>query len=118
MIRLHMLYNQIIRLPAAKYGRYVIQPFMRKIAVNRIHHRNLLIQNHIGIVSHAIWHHILPFKQIHFMVVHTHITDVLCNLHIPSPLCFIYSISLKKSSSSPQDQTLIRIILQTLEKVY
>ena len=43
MVRLHMLHNQIIRLTVLQHCCQIIQPFMRKIAVHRIHNGNLLI---------------------------------------------------------------------------
>ncbi len=82
MVRLHMLHNQVIRLAAVQHGGQVIHPFVGKITVNRIHNRNFFIQNHVGIVGHPIRHHILPLEQIHLMIVHANIANILANFHL------------------------------------
>ena len=81
MVRLHVLHNQVIRLPAFQCRFQVALPFLHKMTVSRIHHRDLFIQDHIGIVCHAFRHDIHAFKKIDFMIVHTDITDILCHIH-------------------------------------
>ena len=79
MIRLHVLHHQIVRLPAIQHSGDVTQPFLPKTGIHRVHHGDLLIQNHIGIVSHAIGHHILALEQVNLVVIHAHIADIIGN---------------------------------------
>ena len=62
MIRLHVLRHEIIGRSAAERAGKILQPLGGKMPVRRIHHRDLLVQNHIGIVAHAVRHFILPFE--------------------------------------------------------
>ena len=86
MVRLHMLNNQIIRLSALEHILDVVQPFMGEILVHRIHDRDLFVQNHVGIVGHAIGNPVLTLKQVHLMIIDTHIANIIRNVHNPSPL--------------------------------
>ena len=81
MIRLHMLYHQIVRLSAAQHICHIVQPFMGKMDIHCIHHRDLLIQDDVGIVSHAVRHHVLPLKQIYLMIIDPDIPDIIGYLH-------------------------------------
>ena len=61
------------------------RPGVREMPVRGIRHRDLFVQNHIGIVCHALRHDVHPLKQVDLMIVHPDIPDVLCYLnHIPS----------------------------------
>ena len=62
MIRLHMLHDQIIRLPPIQYGGQVLHPFIAEPCVHGVHNRNLFIHNHIRIVCHPMGHGILALK--------------------------------------------------------
>ena len=86
MVRLHMLHHQIIRLPAPQNGLNVIQPLVGKVLVHGVHDGDLVVQDHIGIVSHAVGHPVLPLKQVHLVVVHAYITDIIGNKHRIDPL--------------------------------
>ncbi len=81
VIRLHMLYNQIIRLSPAQLCLKIVHPFMCKIAVNRVHNGNLLVKNQIRIIRHAVRDDVLSLKQINIMVVDADIAYVLCDFH-------------------------------------
>ena len=86
VIRLHVLDDQIVRLPAAENGGDVVQPFMGKMNVNCIHNGCFLVHDHIGIIGHSIGNHILAFKKVYLMVVYTHIFDRISNsIHMFSP---------------------------------
>ena len=95
VIGFHVLHNEIIRLAAAQSLAEIIQPLMRKIAIDRIHDRDFLIQNDIRIVRHAIRHAILPFKQVYPMVIHANILYVFRKIHVSLPI-------VKKRGYKPQ----------------
>ena len=82
MIRFHMLYDQIIRFPPIQYPIQVIQPFVFEIRIYRIHNCDLLIQDHIRIISHSIWYCVLSLEQIYLMIIYSCVLDTFCNLHI------------------------------------
>ena len=44
-----------------------------------IHYGNLLVQDHISIVCHAVGNNVLPLKKVNFPVVDTDVADVLCH---------------------------------------
>ncbi len=93
MVRLHMLYHQIVRPAPLQSPLQILQPLLPKSGVHRIHHRHLLIQDHIGIIRHSIGHLVLPLKQIHLMVIDPHIYNTLRHLHSYILLStFIYPI--------------------------
>ena len=54
---------------------------MGEMLIHGIHHRDLLIQNHIGIIGHTVGNHILAFKKVNLMIVDTHIADIFRNFH-------------------------------------
>ena len=84
MVRLHVLHHQIIQLPGPQHSGNVFQPLLPEVLIHGVHHGYLLIQNHIGIVRHAIGHHILSLEQIHLMVVHADIANIIGN-HLYEP---------------------------------
>ena len=81
MVGLHVLHNQIIGLALTQRLVQIVQPLKLKVAVNRIHHGDFLVTDHIGVVCHAVGNHILTLKQVDFVVVHTNIDDVVCHFH-------------------------------------
>ena len=42
---------------------------------------NLIVQDHIRIVRHALGHNVLALKKIDFVIVYTNIPNVFCDLH-------------------------------------
>ena len=84
MIRLHVLHHQVVRLPAAQHGLDILQPLLAEARIHRVHHGNLVIHNHIGIICHAIGHQVLALEQIHPVVIHAHIANIIGNHCIPS----------------------------------
>ena len=85
MVGFHMLDNQVIRLASAKSFRHIVQPLMGKMNVHRVHHGDLVVQQHIGIVGHAVRNDILSLEQVYLMVIHANILDILCYLHHNPP---------------------------------
>ena len=92
MIRLHVLHDQIIRLSFAKHLTNMLKPLAGKVPVHAVHHRDLLIDDRVGIVGHAVWHGILPLKQVDFMVVHTDVPNVVCNVHLLHSSCIPFAL--------------------------
>ena len=89
MIRFHMLYNQVIRFAAIQNLLQVIEPFVRKVCVYRIHDCHFLIKDHVGIIGHAVWNLILSLEKVYLMVVYTCIFDGICDFHMISPSLFV-----------------------------
>ena len=81
MIRLHMLDDQIIGIFSVQRVLDIVQPFVGKRGVNRIHNGYFLVYNYVRIVGDSVWNTILAFKQIRFSVVHAYVTDIVGNSH-------------------------------------
>ena len=88
-----MLDNQVIRLAGPQSCLYVVQPFMGKAGIHGVHDSRLFIQDDIGIISHAVFYDILAFKEIDFMVIDTHVFNIVCNFHLLyTPLLFNFIV--------------------------
>ena len=61
--------HKIIRRSAAKLPFQIGIPFLRFMNVNRIHDRNLFIQNNIGVIGNTVRNRILALKQIDFLII-------------------------------------------------
>ena len=81
VIRLHVLYDQIVWFAAIQDLIQIIQPFMGKICIYSVHNCNFFIQDHIGIVCHSIWYFILAFEKVHLVIVYACVFDGICDLH-------------------------------------
>ena len=81
MVRLHVLDDQVIRLFPFQCSFQVAHPLLHEVPVRRIHYGHFLIQDHIGIVSHAFRHDIHSLEQIDLMIVYADIADILCHIH-------------------------------------
>ena len=92
VVRLHVLYYEIIRCLAAKSFAYIIEPLLFEAGIDCIHNRSFFINDCIGIICHAVWHDVLSFKKVYFMVVNADINDVVCNFHIRFPFFVLYYI--------------------------
>ena len=69
MVGLHMLHHQVVGLAAAQGVFNVLEPFAGLLLVDGVHDGDLVVENHIGIVAHAVGHHILTLEEIHLVVV-------------------------------------------------
>ena len=87
VVRLHVLHDQVIRRASAERLSDMLQPFPGKMPVHAVHHRDLSIHNRVGVVRHAVWHGVLPLKQIDFMVVDADVPDVACLVHVHHSSC-------------------------------
>ena len=76
-----MLNDEIIRLSAVKYIGKIIEPFMTKTCVNRIHNGNFIINDNIRIICHSVFNNVLTLKKVDIMVINTNVFNVLCNIH-------------------------------------
>ena len=85
VIRLHVLHDEVIRLPAVQRGFQIIQPLFGEILIHRVHNGDLFIQNDIRIVSHAVGDGVLSLKQVDFMVIYTNVANIVGNGHSASP---------------------------------
>ena len=81
VVRLHMLNHQEVGLPAGQSLFHIVQPLMGEVCIHGVHDGHLLVQNGVGIVSHAVRHHILALKEVHFMVVDADIANIVGNKH-------------------------------------
>ena len=88
VIRLHVLHHQIIRRPAAQYMGQVVQPFIGKAGIHRVHHGDLLIQNDIGVIRHTVGNNVFTLEKINPVVIDTDIFHIIGNKHSLLPFCF------------------------------
>ena len=82
MIGLHVLYYEIIRLPAVESLLEIVEPFVCEVRVNGVHDRDLVVLDEIRVVSHAVFNAVLPLEQIDLSVVYSDVGDVVGNLHL------------------------------------
>ena len=81
MVGLHVLHDQVVGLSALQGGGEVVQPLVGEFGIHRVHHGDLLVPDHIGVVGHAVGHHILPLEQVHLVVVYAYIQNIVGDLH-------------------------------------
>ena len=62
MIGFHMLDDQKIGRAAVKHRSHIGHPFLTECRIDRIHDRDALAADDVGVVSHAIRHDVLPFE--------------------------------------------------------
>ena len=82
VVRLHVVSHQIVWLATIEGGLQVCLPLFALATVGSIHDRDLLIINEIGIITHALRHHILAFKQIDVKIINTDVLNGITNHHI------------------------------------
>ena len=76
-----MLYYQIIRFRTVQDSGYIFKPFIFEISIYGIHNCNFFVQDHIGVVGHAVWHFVLAFKKVNLMIINAYIFDSICDFH-------------------------------------
>ena len=81
MVRLHVVDHQIVGGPALQDLGQVLHPGLQEIFVHGIHDGDLLVQDRVGIVGHAVGDDVLAFEQIHLVVVHADVFDTVSNKH-------------------------------------
>ena len=73
VIRFHMLHDKVIGFTFADSRRNVCQPLVCEMPIHSVHHSDFVAGNDVTVVRHAVWHAVLSFKQIYFVVVYTYI---------------------------------------------
>ena len=81
MVGLQVMNDQVIRLTAVQGLLHVGHPLVGGTAVHGIHDGDFVIQNDIGIVRHTVRYNILTFKQVDFVVIYSHIANIICDFH-------------------------------------
>ena len=75
MVGLHVLDHQVIRLTARQGFVDVFEPLGSLLLVDGVHDGHLLVQNHIGVVAHAVGHDVLSLKEVYLVVVGADVDD-------------------------------------------
>ena len=80
MVRFQVMNHQVVRLATSESCFQIGEPLAHLVRIDRIRHGNLFVYNHIGIVRHALGHHILTFEQINVAIVDTDILDIFAKI--------------------------------------
>ncbi len=70
VVRLHVLHDQIVHLPALRRAADVLQPFRAERRVHRVEHGDFLVFQHVRIIRHALRHGELALEKVNLPVVH------------------------------------------------
>ena len=82
VIGLHMVNDQVVGRATVEHGLEVTQPLVNKMSVDSICNSHFIGKNHIAVVRHAVFTHvILALKQIDVVIVDANVADILGNLH-------------------------------------
>ena len=81
MVRLHMLYDEIIRSTSLQNLLDIIKPLMSKICIYSVHNCYFFIKNNIRIIGHSVWNFILSFEKVYLVIVYAYIFDGICYFH-------------------------------------
>ena len=73
MVGLHVLNHQIVGLTACQGLFHIAQPLSGLGCVDGVHNGDLLVQDHIRVIGHAVGHNILTLKQVYLMVIGAYI---------------------------------------------
>ena len=79
--------DQVVRLAALQDGLDVIQPLVGEVLVHGVHDGDLLVDDGIGIVGHAVGYDVLTLEEVHLVVVNADLLDVVGDMHSHSPCC-------------------------------
>ena len=85
MVRLHVLDDEVVGLAASERVLQIVQPLMGEMLVHGVHDGHLLVQNNVGVVTHAVGDLVLALEQVHLVIVHAHVQNIACNLHSHAP---------------------------------
>ena len=81
MVGLHVLDDQIIGSTSRERICDIAEPYVSESCVDTVHDRDLLVDDRIRIISHAVRDGVLSFKEIDLTIIHTYVSDVICNVH-------------------------------------
>ena len=79
MIRLHVVHDQEVRLPAVERLADVAEPGAAEMSIYRVQHGDLLIQDRIGVVAYAFRDGVQPLEQVDGMVIDAQVADIISN---------------------------------------
>ena len=71
MVGLHVLHDKIIGRATVQSDRDVFKPLGAEGSIDGIHHRDFFVDNDVRVVCHAVFHDVLPLKQVKVSIVHT-----------------------------------------------
>ena len=77
MVRLHVVYHEIVGGFAARRRLDVLQPFAAKAGIDGVHHRRLRVIDEVAVVRHAARHGVLPLEKVDLVVVHSNVDNVI-----------------------------------------
>ena len=77
MVRLHVLDDEIVRLPTGQGVLQIVQPLVGEMLVHGVHDGHLLVQDQIGVVAHAVGDLVLALEQVHLVIVYADVQDIL-----------------------------------------
>ena len=93
MIGLHVLHDQVIGGAISQRIADVVQPFVGKGRVHRIHDGNKVVKDRVGVVAHTVGYAVLTLKQVDLAVVYADVLNVLGDVHMEDLLYRYYIIS-------------------------
>ena len=76
MVAFHVLDDEVVRFAVAEDLGDISEPLLCKMLVDSVHDDDLLVDDDIRVVCHAVRDDILTFEEVDFMVVDTNIFDV------------------------------------------
>ena len=82
VVGLHVLYHQVVRGASAQLGLDLAQPLVAKALLDAVHDSDLLVDDEVGIVCHAVGHLVHSLEEVDVVVVDAHVEDVARNLHV------------------------------------
>ena len=92
VVRFHVLHHQVIRAHAPQRQLDVLQPLIGLSLIDGIHDRDLIIDDRIRVVGHAVRNDVLTLEQVDVVIVGTDIDDGVGNVSVHTFLLY-YSIS-------------------------
>ena len=54
---------------------------MGEAGIHRVHNGDQIVQDHVGIIGHAVGNNVLTLKEVNGMIVDTDVTDISSDLH-------------------------------------
>ena len=75
MIRLQVMYHQIVRLPAVQSFSDIVKPQGGLAGIYGIDYGELLVVNEIRIVGYSLRHRILALEESYIVVIHAYVED-------------------------------------------
>ena len=77
VVRLDVVDDEVVRLPAREGGFQVFQVLRALVVVHGVQDGHLLVQDHVGIVGHAVGDHILALEEIDVVIVDADVADAV-----------------------------------------